>query len=72
MAEAFARVAEFSYSTKKYSSLKTLFHEKIEENTIDEAFFVLSDGKIIVHSSTTAEKELMGILPAMKLHITSI
>jgi len=58
MAEAFARVAEFSYSTKKYSSLKTLFHEKIEENTIDEAFFVLGDGKIIVHSSTTAEKEL--------------
>jgi len=60
MAEAFARVAEFSYTTKKYSSLKTLFHEKIEENTIDEAFFVLSDGKLIVHSSTTAEKELMG------------
>lgn len=60
MAEAFARVAEFSYSTKQYSSLKTLFHEKIEENTIDEAFFVLSDGRLIVHSSTTAEKDLMG------------
>jgi len=60
MAEAFARVAEFSYSTKKYSSLKTLFHEKIEENTIDEAFFVLPDGKLVVHSSTTVEKELMG------------
>ncbi len=60
MAEAFARVAEFSYSTKKYSSLKTLFHEKIEENTLDEAFFVLPDGKLVVHSSTTVEKELMG------------
>jgi hypothetical protein len=59
MAEAFARVAEFSYTTKKYNSLKTLFHEKIEENTIDEAFFVLNDGRLIVHSSTTAEKELM-------------
>jgi len=59
MAEAFARVAEFSYTTQKYAPLKTLFHEKIEENTIDEAFFVLSDGKLIVHSSTTAEKELM-------------
>lgn len=58
MAEAFARVAEFSYSSKNYSSLKTLFHEKIEQNTIDEAFFVLSDGKLIVHSSTTAEKQL--------------
>ncbi len=60
MAEAFSRVAEFSYSTKQYSSLNSLFHEKIEENTIDEAFFVLSDGKLIVHSSTTAEKELNG------------
>lgn len=59
MAEAFTRVAEFSFSEKKYASLKTLFHEKIEENTIDEAFFVLTDGKIIVHSSTTAEKELL-------------
>jgi len=60
MAEAFARVAELSYNTKKYSSLYTLFHEKIEENTIDEAFFVLTDGKLIVHSNTTTEKELMG------------
>jgi len=59
MSEAFARVAELSYSSKNYSSLKTLFHEKIEENTIDEAFFVLGDGKLIVHSSTTTEKELM-------------
>lgn len=59
LAEAFARVAEFSYSTKKYSSLNTLFHKKIEANTIDEAFFVLQDGRLVVHSSTTAEKELM-------------
>ncbi len=60
MAEAFARVAELSYKTKNYSSLKTLFHEKIEENTIDEAFFILGDGKLIVHSNTTTEKNLMG------------
>lgn len=60
MAEAFARVAELSYKTKNYSSLKTLFHEKIEENTIDEAFFILGDGKLIVHSNTTTEKSLMG------------
>ena len=59
MAEAFARVAEFSYSEKKYTALKALFHEKIEENTIDEAFFVLKDGKIVVHSSTAAEEKLM-------------
>jgi hypothetical protein len=60
MAEAFARVAEFSFTSKTYSSLNTLFHEKIEENTIDEAFFVLADGKLIVHSNTTIEKELDG------------
>jgi len=60
LAEAFARVAELSYKAKNYSSLKTLFHEKIEENTIDEAFFILSDGKLIVHSNTTIEKSLMG------------
>ncbi len=59
MAEAFARVAEFSYTTKKYTSLITLFHEKIEENTIDEAFFVLNDGRLIIHSNTTTERELM-------------
>jgi hypothetical protein len=60
MAEAFARVAEFSYISKKYTSLNSLFHEKIEENTIDEAFFVMDDGRLIVHSNTTTEKELMG------------
>jgi len=60
LAEAFSRVAELSFKTKNYSSLKTLFHEKIEENTIDEAFFILSDGKLIVHSNTTIEKNLKG------------
>ncbi len=60
LAEAFAGVAELSFKSKKYSSLKTLFHEKIEENTIDEAFFVLGDGKLIVHSNTAIEKSLMG------------
>ncbi|HOP63303.1 MAG TPA: hypothetical protein PK358_07785 [Spirochaetota bacterium] len=60
LAEAFSRVAEFSYISKNYTSLNTLFHEKIEENTIDEAFFVLNDGKLIVHSNTTIEKGLKG------------
>lgn len=60
LAEAFAGVAELSYKSKKYSSLITLFHEKIEENTIDEAFFILSDGKLIAHSNTTIEKGLKG------------
>lgn len=60
MAEAFAGVAELSYTSKKYSSLNSLFHEKIEANTIDEAFFVMDDGRLIVHSNTTTEKELSG------------
>ncbi len=60
LAEAFSRVAEFSHKTKQYSSLKTLFHQKIEADTIDEAFFILNDGKIIAHSSTAVEKELKG------------
>ncbi len=60
LAEAFASVAELSYRTKNYSSLKSLFREKIEENTIDEAFFVLQNGTLIVHSNTTTEKRLRG------------
>ncbi len=60
LAEAFASVAELSYKNKNYSSLKSLFREKIEENTIDEAFFVLKDGSLIVHSNTTTENKLKG------------
>ena len=60
LAEAFAGVAELSFRTKKYSALITLFHEKIEENTIDEAFFILADGRLIAHSNTTIEKGLAG------------
>ena len=60
LAEAFADVAELSYKNRNYSSLKSLFREKIEENTIDEAFFILKDGTLIVHSNTTIEKKLKG------------
>ena len=59
MAEAFADVAEFSYLEKEYTTLKKLFHEKIETHTIDEAFFVLKDGDIVVHSSIATEEKLM-------------
>ena len=60
MAEAFARVAELEYPGKKYTALKALFREKIEDNTIDEAFFVLKNRKIVVHSSIETEKKLKG------------
>jgi hypothetical protein len=60
LAEAFARVAELSYPSRKYYKLKSLFQDKIQENIIDEAFFVLSDGKIIVHSKKEIAKKLKG------------
>lgn len=60
MAEAFAGVAELSIKTKKFDSLKTLFHEKIQQNTIDEAIFVMADGRLIVHSNTFIEQGLRG------------
>lgn len=60
LAEAFASVAELSLKNNKTDSLKILFHEKIQQNTIDEAIFVLSDGRLIVHSNTSVEKGLAG------------
>ncbi len=60
LAEAFASVAELSLKTNKTESLKTLFHEKIQQNTIDEAIFVLADGRLIVHSNTSVENGLGG------------
>ncbi|HQO39610.1 MAG TPA: hypothetical protein PK986_04000 [Spirochaetota bacterium] len=60
LAEAFASVAELSLKTNKTGSLRTLFHEKIQEKTIDEAIFILADGRLIVHSNTSVEKALRG------------
>lgn len=60
LSEAFADVAELSFASKNYRKLKSLFQEKIRENTIDEGFFVLASGKIIVHSDKNAEKKLNG------------
>ncbi len=60
LAEAFANVAELSYKTGNFDKLKNLFREKINASIIDEAFFVLSDGRIVVHSDQGVEKELKG------------
>lgn len=60
LAEAFARVAELSYPSRKYHKLRSLFQDKIQENIIDEAFFVLADGRIIVHSKKEIAKKLRG------------
>jgi len=60
LADAFSSVAEIGYRTKKISILRSLFKEKIEENIIDEAFFVLKKGKIIAHSNRERAKNLKG------------
>ncbi len=60
MIDAFADVARLSYKARDYSVLKALFRQEIREDTIDEAFFVLNDGHIVVHSSKDIEKELKG------------
>ena len=60
LADAFAEVAELSHRSGNYSKLKSLFREKIGENIIDEAFFVLKNGTLIVHSNKNIEKNLHG------------
>jgi len=60
MADLFADMAELSFRTRRYGKLKTTFNEKIRNNTIDEAFFVLNNGTIIAHSNSDIKKELAG------------
>lgn len=60
LAEALAQVAELSYRVRDYSALKTLINKKIEENIIDEAFFVRYDGSLVAHSKSDVEKRLGG------------
>lgn len=60
IAAASADVAELSYAQKNCAALKRLFQEKITQNLIDEAFFILDDGKIMAHSSAATEKMLDG------------
>ncbi|MDY6970258.1 MAG: hypothetical protein SVR08_16615, partial [Spirochaetota bacterium] len=60
LADAFTNVAELSYNRRNYSKLKILFQEKINKNIIDEAFFVLADGKIIAHTDKKTTKSLKG------------
>ncbi len=60
LAEAVGNVAELSYMNNDFSKLRSLFNEKIEKKVIDEAFFVLADGKIIAHSDKRILKGLKG------------
>ncbi len=58
MAEAFARVAELSHRKEKNPRLETLFREKVQNDAIDEAFFVLTNGRIVIHSNPGVQKRL--------------
>jgi hypothetical protein len=60
MMEATGDVAALCQRTRQYASIKNLFREKLRENTVDQAFFVLNDGRIIVHSKKEIQDELEG------------
>jgi len=60
MAEGFADLASYSIWTKRYIELRKLFHNEIKAATIDEAFVVLNNGTLIVHSNKNIEKKLKG------------
>ncbi len=60
LAEALSGVAELSYRSHRYRSLRNIFRKKIDQKLVDEAFFVKSNGKIVVHSDRSVEKRLKG------------
>ncbi len=60
LAEALAKLASLSNKMGDYSELKSHFRKSIQENVIDEAFFILGDGTLIAHSNEKIEKELRG------------
>jgi hypothetical protein len=59
---AFADVAEISYRTGRMQRLRSLFRKKFERRIMVEAFFVLKNGKLVVHSSRETAKRLKGNL----------
>jgi len=56
--EAYTNSSEFAYKTHKYSKLRSLFRKKNSKINIDEAFFVIPNGKIISHSSKKKQKKV--------------
>ncbi len=55
-----ATLAEISYANRDYNRLKKLFMERTAINGILESFFVLSNGKIVIHSNEETVKNLQG------------
>jgi len=60
LAESFSRISDSCYKNRNFNPLRDLFHKKIESDTIDEAFFVLKNGKLVVHSNTKTKRKLKG------------
>lgn len=60
LAEALGGSAELSYRAKNHTRLRKLFREKIGDRTVDEAFFILTSGKLIAHSNPVIEEKLKG------------
>ncbi len=58
--EVLGSVAEISHARKSYGSLRLLLREKIKGSNGMVAFFTLSDGSIMAHSSLEGEKAVAG------------
>lgn len=67
IAEAFGSMAEMCHRTRNYSRLRTLFREKTEQRIINEAFFVLKNGRVIAHSDPAVFESLKGNLASDEL-----
>ncbi|MBN2160758.1 MAG: hypothetical protein JW807_15325 [Spirochaetes bacterium] len=57
LAESFGTMAELCYRTKKYDRLKGLFREKLDKRVINEAFFILKNGRLAAHSDPAVEQK---------------
>ena len=60
MVEALAGVAELSYGGKDFSTLEGLARKKADGDEGMEAFLVLADGTIAMHSDSAAREALLG------------
>jgi len=60
LVNTFAGAAEMGYKRGPGDRLRALFGEIRQKNTFDEAFFVLRDGTLVVHSIEDTAKEIRG------------
>ena len=60
LAETLSETASDLYDAEKTPLLQDFFYNRINKDIIDEAFFVLNNGKIILHSETSHSESLGG------------